>query len=79
VVIEGAALPENPPEYSNEPNGESSLLSFVVRIWKEDSATEEQQASWRGHITPVPDGDRHYFKSIFEIPDLIVAHLKFRK
>jgi hypothetical protein len=72
-------LPENPPEYSNEPNGESSLLSFVVRIWKEDPASEEQQPSWRGHITPVPGGERHYFKSIGEIPDLIVAHLKLQK
>jgi len=72
-------LPENPPEDLNEPNDESSLLSFVVRIWKEDSASEEQQPSWRGHITPVPGGERHYFKSIREIPDLIIAHLKLQK
>jgi len=79
VVKDGGELPENPPEYLNESNGESSLLSFVVRIWKEDSASGGEQSSWRGHITPVPSGERNYFKSIGEIPDLIVAHLKLQK
>jgi hypothetical protein len=72
-------LPENPPEYLNESNGEASLLSFVVRIWKEDSASEEQLPSWRGHITLVPHGERHYFTDISQIPDLIVAHLNLQK
>jgi hypothetical protein len=72
-------LPENPPDYLNESNGESSLLSFIVHLWKEDSGSEEQQISWRGHITPMPNGKRHYFKNIGEIPDLIVAHLKSQK
>lgn len=72
-------MPNIPPEYANESNGESSLLSFVVRLWKEESASEEQQTGWRGHITPVPNGRRHYFTNISEIPDLIVAHLKLQK
>lgn len=72
-------MPENPPEDLYEPNGEFSLLSFVVRIWKEDSSSEEQQTGWRGHITPVPDGQRHYFTSLSEIPNLIVAHLKLQE
>jgi hypothetical protein len=72
-------LPENPPEVSNEFNGEASLLSFVVRLWKEESSSEEQPAVWRGHITSVPYGKRHYFMNISEIPDLIVAHLKLQK
>ena len=76
---EGAELPDNPPEYLNESNGESSLLSFVVRIWKEDSAPGEEQPSWRGHITPVPDGVRHYFTNASQIPELIVAHLNLQK
>jgi hypothetical protein len=79
VVREGVELPEHPPEYLNESNGESSLLSFVVRIWKEDSASEEQQASWRGHITPVTNGVRHYFTDVSQIPALILAHLKLQK
>lgn len=79
VVREGAELPEHPPEYLNESNGESNLLSFVVRIWKEDSASGEEQPSWRGHITPVPDGVRHYFTNVSQIPELIIAHLNLQK
>lgn len=69
-------MPANAPEHPYESNSESSLHSFVVYLWKEDSGCEEGLSSWRGHITPVPDGDRHYFKDIGEIPGLIVAHLK---
>jgi hypothetical protein len=72
-------LPESPPEYRNELNGESSLLSFVVRLWKEDSASDEEPAYWRGHITPVPNGQRFYFTDIQEIPNLIMAHLRPQK
>lgn len=72
-------MPKDPPEYANEANGESSLLSFVVHLWKEESSSEEHKKNWRGHITPVPDGKRHYFTNISEIPDLIVAHLKLQK
>lgn len=79
MVTEGVALPEHAPEYSNEPNGESRLLSFIVHVWKEDSDSEEQQPNLRGHITPIPDGRRHYFTNISEIPDLITAHLNIQK
>jgi len=69
-------LPENPPEYPDESNGEAGLLSFVVRLWKEESASEERQTSWRGHITPVPNGKRHYFSDLNEILAFIAAHLE---
>ena len=72
-------MPENPPEYSNESNGESSLLSFVVHLWKEDSDPAEPYMSWRGHITPVPSGVRHYFTDVSQIPELILAHLNLQK
>ena len=72
-------MPEHPPEYPNESNGEASLRSFVIRIWKEDSGSAEEQPGWRGHITPVPGGERHYFKSLREIPDLIVEYLALQK
>lgn len=79
MVKDGGELPENPPEYPNESNGEASLLSFVIRLWKEESSSEEEQNCWRGHITPVPNGKRHYFLNITEIPDLILAQLKLQK
>jgi hypothetical protein len=52
------------------------ILSFIVRIWREEPAPEDEQTSWRGHITPIPSGKRHYFSDIKEIPDFIAAHLK---
>ena len=72
-------MPENSLEYSNESNSEASLLSFVIHLWKEESASEEHQISWRGHITPVPNGKRHYFTNINEIPELIIEHLGLHK
>jgi len=72
-------LPENPPEYSIESNDESSLLSFVVHLWKEDSDSEAPHTNWRGHITPVPNGTRLYFTNITQIPELIAAHLNLSK
>lgn len=68
-------MTENPLEFSKDANGDASLLSFVVRLWKEEASSEEQQTIWRGHITPVPNGKRHYFSDIKDIPDLIAAHL----
>ena len=70
---------KNSREYPNDSNGESSLISFVIHVWKEDSVVEERQKNWRGHITPVPNGERYYFKDLSEIPELIVAHLSSQK
>lgn len=79
MATEGVELSENPPEYSDAPNGEASLLSFIVRLWIEESVPEANQTSWRGHITSVPNGQRQYFTSITQIPDLIIALLKLQK
>ena len=69
-------MPKSRPDLANEINGEAHILSFILRIWKDESTPESQDASWRGHITPVPNGKRHYFTNISEIPDLIATHLK---
>jgi len=57
--------------------GEADIVSFIVRLWKEDSS-EEHQTIWRGHITFVPNGERHYFADLNEITNLIRAQLKSR-
>jgi hypothetical protein len=72
-------LPKNPWEFPNEANDGSSLLSFVVHLWKEESAFDGQQTSWRGHITSVSNGERHYFTDINQIPEFIIAYLNLRK
>lgn len=69
-------MPENPPESSNDLTSEANILSFIVRVWREDLDAENSEKVWRGHIMPIPDGERRYFSDINEIPAFIAAHLK---
>jgi hypothetical protein len=69
-------LPKNTSEFSMDSQEETNILSFIVRIWKEDLSSQETQMVWRGHVTRIPDGARRYFKDLNEIPDLMMAQLK---
>ena len=53
-----------------------NIHSFVVRIWLEETHANPRLSVWRGHITYVNTGDRHYFENINEIPTFIAPHLK---
>ena len=55
---------------------ESKTHSFIVKIWLEATAEEAGRASWRGHITHVPDGERRYVKGLNEIPAFIAPYLE---
>ena len=72
-------LPKSRPDLANEINGEAHILSFIVRIWREEAVAEKHQSNWRGHITPVPNGKRHYFSDIKDIANFIAAHLKAQR
>ena len=50
--------------------------SFIVKIWLEEAATELGQATWRGHITHVPDGKRRYLKDLSEVASFIGPYLE---
>lgn len=50
---------------------ESVTHSFVVRIWLE----EDDRATWRGHITHVPSGDRQYVERLADIVDFIARYV----
>ena len=54
---------------------ESTTHSFIVKIWIEEHAQEQADATWRGHITHVPDGKRRYVSSLHEIEDFISLYL----
>jgi hypothetical protein len=69
-------MAEDESDFSEEITSESEILSFIVRIWKEEPASEKGQEVWRGHITPIPSGIRHYFTSFQEIPDFLSDYLK---
>ncbi len=55
---------------------EANTHVFVVKIWLEERADEENQASWRGHITYLPSGKRIYFQDLDEITAFILPHLE---
>lgn len=45
-------------------------LSFIVKIWLEESpeeAGEVDEATWRGHVTHVPSGQRRYFERLQDV------------
>ena len=55
---------------------EPDAQSFIVKIWVEDSAEKNGWGVWHGHITHVPDHERHYLKNLDEIQDFIAPHLE---
>lgn len=69
-------MPKNPPEPLDDVGSELNIVSFVVRVWREDPASEEEKDIWRGHITRMPDGIRHYFTDFDEIPAIMRDALK---
>jgi hypothetical protein len=51
-------------------------LSFIVKIWLEETAEEAGAATWRGHITHVPSGDRQYIKDLDQVRDFVAPYLE---
>jgi hypothetical protein len=54
---------------------ESDSHSFIIRIWIEETVEEAGRATWRGHITHVPTGERRYFQNLGEIVTFIAPYL----
>lgn len=50
--------------------------SFIVKIWMEETAHEAGRATWRGHITHVPDGQRQYVEDLDAVADFIAPYLE---
>ena len=55
---------------------EDSTQSFVIRIWLEETGEEGSQATWRGHITHIPGGERRYLKELNDITVFIRPYLE---
>lgn len=55
---------------------ESHTHSFIVKIWLEETAEEAGRATWRGHITHVPSGERRYLKDLDGIAAFVVPYLE---
>ena len=56
--------------------GEYERHSFIVRIWLEETAAESGRVRWRGSITHIPEADRRYLRSLWEIVFFIMPYLE---
>ena len=69
-----------PSDETQDKSGMESLEAtnhpFVVRIWLEESAEEARRATWRGHITHVPSGDKRYLQDLNDIIDFVMPYLR---
>jgi hypothetical protein len=55
---------------------EFATHSFIIRIWREEIEEEAGQATWRGHITHVPGGERRYLRSLGDIAAFIAPYIE---
>ena len=55
---------------------EATSHPFVIRIWLEDSAEEARRATWRGHITHVPSGERRYLHDLDDMAAFVAPYLE---
>jgi hypothetical protein len=68
------------PRPNPKPVGMDSLEAtshpFVIRIWLEESIEEAHRATWRGHITHVPSGERRYLQDLDDMTAFIAPYLE---
>ena len=50
--------------------------SFIVKIWLEVTTEEAERATWRGHITHVPSGERRYVQDLDDITAFVAPYLE---
>ena len=49
---------------------------FIVKVWLEETAQQAGWATWRGHITHVPSGERRDLKNLDDITVFISSYLE---
>ena len=54
---------------------ESTLHSFIIKLWLESDSNKNEENGWRGFITHVPSGDRRYIKRLSDITDFVQEYL----
>jgi hypothetical protein len=55
---------------------ESNTHSFIIKIWLEEITDETGRTVWRGHITHVPGGERHYIQDLNAVSLFIRPYLE---
>lgn len=56
-------------------DSDSTIESFVIKIWLEKSPQASEVAPWHGRITHVATGEYRSIKSMEEIAEFIGAYL----
>ena len=54
---------------------ESTLHSFIIKLWLEVDGGKSEANVWRGYITHVPTGNRRYLKRLSDITDFVQEYL----
>jgi predicted GIY-YIG superfamily endonuclease len=55
---------------------ESSIQSFIIKVWIEENAEEGGQVKWRGRITHVPSRQDRYLKNLGAVETFIAPYLE---
>lgn len=55
---------------------ETSTHLYIIKLWMEESQTEQGRSTWRGHITDIPKGERGVVRSLDDIVDFIGSRLE---
>lgn len=54
---------------------EAEAHSFVMRIWRENRDDPNDLAEWRGWIEHVQSQQRHYFRNLEDLPQIVGAYV----
>lgn len=54
---------------------DTSTVSFIVKVWLEETPEETDEPTWRGHITHVPSGERRYLQTLDDVSAFIEPYL----
>ena len=54
---------------------ESTLQSFIVKLWLDDQDGKKGRRVWRGYVTHVPSGAHRYLKRLSDIDEFIKEYL----
>jgi hypothetical protein len=55
---------------------QTDICSFIIKIWLEETVSEDGAAVWRGHITHVPSGERRYIQQLEGVLEFVTPYLK---
>lgn len=54
---------------------EADAHSFILRIWRENREDPNGHSEWRGWIEHVQSEERHYFRRLHDIPQIVSAYI----